>query len=201
MIKYIVAPTIKLGDYWARKLNLNLREIKIVAYEPQVRGIDFTKENTLILSEEYGISKSVFSDNVLEIVERRIQINNRAEQLYTVRNENMKIVVNPLLFEAIMNTELLEEDSQWHEDKLYFYNDSGQKEYITINDFYFKCIEWLKEQDFDVESLSLGKSSAFGLSDKKVRVQLCSAMPYFYADTIQEALIISCQWLFENKDK
>ena len=96
MIKYIITITKRTGRYWTRKLELNQKNIKLIENISHAKGINFTKENTLILlGEKYEypeaqnvsrVAKDEFY-KVLEIVKRRISINTRAEQLYLERNK------------------------------------------------------------------------------------------------------------------
>lgn len=50
--KYLIAPTQRIGFYWARQMELRRDEINIITDEEHMRGIRFNMENTIYVETE-----------------------------------------------------------------------------------------------------------------------------------------------------
>jgi|SaaInl8_200m_RNA_FD_contig_101_186627_length_8541_multi_3_in_0_out_0_8 hypothetical protein len=53
-VKYLIAPTMAIGNYWARQMGLASREYRIVIRQDQIMGIRAPEEDfVFIRGEEY----------------------------------------------------------------------------------------------------------------------------------------------------
>jgi len=49
-MKYLIAPTHQIGQYWARQLDLKKNEYKIISDSKQIRGIQLAENNTILIN-------------------------------------------------------------------------------------------------------------------------------------------------------
>lgn len=87
-IKYLISIKQSFAEDWYKKRNYDKNKIKIITYTNQARGINFTKDNTLIMiGEDYDypednphltrIEKDKFYE-LLDIVKKRIVLNTKS---------------------------------------------------------------------------------------------------------------------------
>lgn len=112
----------------------------------------------------------------------------------------MDYKISKELFEAVMGIEtdrLFCTGSFIKNDSNYLSTSIIEENKISINDFFFKCKEWVLEQRYGLTSYMVKKDSGRATVWKHE----LGKSKRFISTTEQQAVFDACQWILNNKDQ
>lgn len=109
-------------------------------------------------------------------------------------------IITDELFNAVTKYDLLE-DSQFWEDRLYYYDSNGQKQFFTLDEFFFKCKHWALTVIVDPIAQRQKSGTiitSWTLSDVMGVAKIIGIDTAFYSDTEQLAVFKASQWVLDH---
>ena len=103
--------------------------------------------------------------------------------------------VTSLLFNSVTGKEL-SEDSQWWDDRLYYYNEDGQKVYMTDDAFFILCFQYAREQEM---FLRVADQQNYYEAEIKDYENEYEPHPSFKSADIKDCVFLACEYISTYK--